>query len=171
MFSAPLSVKTYPLAQRIDVGQDADIQCNILEGFPVRLIQWLHNGKLVKQHEFKDDFLIEKVSQVENQELTMTSMTPTAPSYTTNFKLSTPSFVWPQDHKLDKDGNLRLSSDGKVRTSSPTTKNALLHPVCVYTQHSFDGNLFDQGDKWIIFVVWEKCTFPEKKQLFLSFFL
>ena len=46
--SAPLSVEAYPLAQRIDAGFPARIECRIKSGFPVRMVQWLHNGRLIQ---------------------------------------------------------------------------------------------------------------------------
>ena len=55
--SAPLSVEAYPLAQRIDVGFPARIECRIKSGFPVRMVQWLHNGRLIQVGLLMQSFL------------------------------------------------------------------------------------------------------------------
>ena len=114
-----MSVEAQPLAQRVDVGRRARIECRILSGFPVRMVQWLHDGRLIKQHEVKDDFLVSDDHEgVDHHRpgagLRMTSVSPTAPTpYTTKMRLSTPTFVWPRN-QLDKNTNLKLSPDGKV---------------------------------------------------------
>ena len=45
-FSAPISVKVDPSRLRVNVGDVASVSCRI-NGFPIRRIRWIRNGKIV----------------------------------------------------------------------------------------------------------------------------
>ena len=57
LFSAPLSVQVTPTRQRIDVGKDATISCDIVRGFPTRKLVWLHNGKEIHAENVEETFM------------------------------------------------------------------------------------------------------------------
>ena len=122
-----MSVEALPPALRVDVGRRARIECQVTSGFPVRMVQWLHDGRLIKQHEVKDEYDLEvegaddgRIAAGSKNGLRMTSVSPTyAPSSSftsAKMRLSTPSFVWPRrDVKDMRDNDLNLSPDGMVR--------------------------------------------------------
>ena len=46
-----------PTRQRVDVGKTASITCQVVHGFPIRKVLWLHNGEKIHVENLETNFL------------------------------------------------------------------------------------------------------------------